>query len=171
MKLNKYLILVIILAIPVILLDVFYNDIVSHPFSEFKGPSYVPSNFTKDENYTSDNENMLDYKGEGSFFAIVVKDPNQDKIKDFINPFEEDPVDSVNETTKNVSIHGHTAVFKVHEISIFNTTLAKFHVMWFCEKTKLTYIVTGLVSSDKVDEMEKMATSVQYHGSPFHIYL
>ncbi len=31
---------------------------------------------------------MLDYKGEGSFFAIVVNDPNPDKLKEFINPFD-----------------------------------------------------------------------------------
>ncbi len=40
MKLNKYLVLVIVFAIPVILLAVFYDDIISHPSSDFQSPSY-----------------------------------------------------------------------------------------------------------------------------------
>jgi hypothetical protein len=169
---KKITIIGLLLAVTGVILLGLYVNVVSHPFEEFKGPNYLPATYNNSENLTDDNERIFEYKGNGTFYSMVVKDPNNLRLKNITNIFEEDP-ESVNHTSENIIVNGHNVVFEVSEMSLpqFGISLAKFQASWYCDKTHLTYKTMGMVTSDQKDEMKKMIMSVVCHENSPHIYL
>ena len=148
-------------------------------FSSFNGPSYIPSGYNNTANQTTDNERIFEYSGNGTFYAGVVKNTSKEDLKELFHPFEEDPTD-INETVENIELNGHTVIFKVHTMEINMTELtsgisqlknqtipdisfAKFQASWYCEKSHLTYITTGIASTAQIPEMKKMTQSMKCH--------
>ena len=171
-KHKKIIIIILMLTVTGVILLGLYGDIVSNPFEEFKGPSYLPETYNYSDNLTDDNERILEYKGNGTFYSMVIKDPNNVNLKNLTNVFEEDP-DSVNRTSENITVNGHKVVFEMIEMSLpqFGISLAKFQTTWYCDKTHLTYNTIGIVTSSQKDEMKKMIMSIECHKNHPHIYL
>ena len=148
-------------------------------FSSFNGPSYIPTGYNNTANQTTDNERIFEYSGNGTFYAGVVKNNSKEYLKELFHPFDEDPTD-INETVENIEVNGHTVIFKVHSMEINMTELtsgisqlqnqtipdisfAKFQATWYCEKSHLTYITTGIASTTQMSEMKKMTQSMKCH--------
>jgi hypothetical protein len=148
-------------------------------FSSFNGPGYIPTGYNNTDNQTTDNERLFEYSGNGTFYVGVVKNTSKEDLKDLFHPFDEDPTD-INETVENIDVNGHAVMFKVHTMemnmteltsgisqlknqTIPNVSFAKFQATWYCEKSHLTYITTGIASNTQMDEMKIMTQSIKCH--------
>ena len=148
-------------------------------FSSFNGPNYIPADYNLTENQTTDNERLFEYSGNGTFYVGVVKNTSKENLKELFNPFDEDPTD-INESVENIEVNGHMVTFKVHTMEINmteltsgvsqlknqtipNISMAKFQATWYCEKSHLTYITTGIASNTQMDDMKKMTQSIKCH--------
>ena len=109
----------------------------------------------------------------------MVKNTSKENLKELFHPFDEDPTE-INETLEYIDVNGHEVIFKVHTMEINMTELtsgisqlknqtipdvsfAKFQATWYCEKSHLTYITTGIASDTQMPEMKKMAQSIKCH--------
>jgi hypothetical protein len=148
-------------------------------FSSFNGPSYIPDGYNNSANQTTDNERIFEYSGDGIFYVGVVKNTSKENLKELFHPFDEDSKD-IKETEENIRVNGHTVLFKVHIMEIKMTELSngisklknqavpnisfvKFHATWYCEKSHLTYVTTGIATNTQMDEMKKMVQSIECH--------
>jgi hypothetical protein len=173
----KLIPVLLIVAVIGVLLVSFSGETFS--FSSFNGPSYIPTGYNNTENQTTENERIFEYSGNGTFYAGVVKNTSKENLTELFHPFEEDPTD-IKETVENIGVNGHTVIFKVHTMEINMTELtsgisqlknqtipnlsfAKFQATWYCEKSHLTYITTGITSNNQMDEMKKMTQSIECH--------
>ncbi len=181
---KKILVIALIVTILGVIFIMFEYNTFSRPFEDFCGPSYLPSGYNNTDNLTNDNERIFEYKGNGTFWAGVIKDTNQKQLKELLNPFEQDPK-SVNKTSENLTVNGHTVVLQVSEkkfkmegkniakilpanytgaeIPEISLNMSKFQAKWYCTETKLTYVVTGLITSEQLPEMKKMIQSITCH--------
>ncbi len=115
----------------------------------------------------------------------MVKDTNKEELTDLFHPFEGDPI-TINQTKANMTVNGHTVLFEVHSMDMNmkeltagisalngytaeNFTFTKFHSEWHCEKSNLTYVATGFVMYNQVDEMKKMIQSIDCHQNKKYI--
>jgi hypothetical protein len=154
-------------------------------FTSFNGPSYIPSGYNNTENHTNNNERIFEYSGNGTFWVGVVKNTSNPDLKDLFNPFDEDP-DYINQTKENITVNGHIVVFEVHSMDINmkemaqgisqlenydmpNLSFAKFYASWYCEKSNLTFVATGMITMNQTEDMKKMIKSIQCHQSNKYI--
>jgi hypothetical protein len=115
----------------------------------------------------------------------VVKETNKEELTDLFHPFDEDP-STINQTKENITVNGHTVLFEVHSMNmnmkeltagipsfcgynVQNFTFSKFHAEWHCEKSNLTYVTTGFVTINQIDEMKKMVQSIECHQNKKYI--
>ena len=154
-------------------------------FTSFNGPSYIPSGFNNTENHTNNNERIFEYSGNGTFWVGVVKNTSNADLKELFNPFDEDP-DNVNQTKENITVNGHIVVFEVHSMDINvkemaqgisqlenydmpNLSFAKFFASWYCEKSNLTFVATGMITTNQTEDMKQMIKSIQCHQNNKYI--
>ena len=154
-------------------------------FTSFNGPSYIPSGFNNTENHTNNNERIFEYSGNGTFWVGVVKNTSNADLKELFHPFDEDP-DYVNQTKENITVNGHIVVFEVHSMDINvkemaqgisqlenydmpNLSFAKFFASWYCEKSNLTFVATGMITTNQTEDMKKMIKSIQCHQNNKYI--
>ena len=183
---KKVLVIGLILIIFGVVFVIFQNIAFSRSFEDFKGPGYVPAGYNNTDNLTNHNERIFEYGGNGTFYAGVIKNTAADELHDIMNPFEEDPESAVKKS-ENITVNGHNVAFQTSEYTLdlhgmdltgmipegynipinrihdININMAKFQATWYCKETNLIYIVTGLVTSDQLEEMKKMMMSVNCH--------
>ena len=181
--LHKILIISSIFIVAGAVLFTVFGD--TYKFTDFNGPKYIPSNYNATDNQTTNNERIFEYNGNGTFWAGVVKETNKEELTDLFHPFEGDPA-TINQTKENITVNGHTVLFEVHSMdmnmkeltagisalngyTVQNFTFSKFHSEWHCEKSNLTYVATGFVMYNQIDEMKKMVQSVDCHQNKKYI--
>ena len=180
---HKILIILSISIISIAFLLVVMGD--SCKFNDFDGPKYIPADYNTTNNQTTDNERIFEYNGNGTFWVGVVKDINKEDLSDLLNPFKEDPP-TIKQTKENITVTGHSVLFEVHTMemnmkemtsnisslsgyNIPNLSLSKFNAEWHCEKSNLTYVATGFVTANQLDEMKKMVQSIECHANKKYI--
>jgi hypothetical protein len=182
----------VLLLISGALVAIFWGKILYRPFNDFNGPHYLPTGYNMTNNLTNDNERIFEYSGNGTFWAGVIKNVNDEEVQEILNPFNDDPANVIR-TDNNLTVNGHIVLFQVSEkhvninknsitqllenipnkneistenIQNISVNMAKFQVKWYCPESKLTYVVTGLVTSEQLAEMEKMTTTIVCHQKP-----
>jgi hypothetical protein len=180
---KKFLIVLLIVFVAGMVFISFSGE--TFKFTSFNGPSYIPSGYNNTENHTNNNERIFEYSGNGTFWVGVVKNTSNPDLKDLFNPFDEDP-DYINQTKENITVNGHIVVFEVHSMDINmkemaqgisqlenydmpNLSFAKFYASWYCEKSNLTFVATGMITMNQTEDMKKMIKSIQCHQSNKYI--
>jgi hypothetical protein len=181
---KKLFFVLLIMAVVGVAVFTFFGD--TFKFNDFIGPNYIPANYNNSANQTTDNERIFEFSGNGTFWVGVVKNTNNTDLTDLFHPFVEDP-STVNVTNENITVNGHTVLFEVHTMSIDmkemaagmpelskydmpNLSLSKFHAEWYCEKSHLTYVTTGLVTPNQTEEMKKMIQSIPCHQNKKYLF-
>ena len=174
---KKLFIVALIVLVAGAVIVTFFGD--TFKFTDFNGPNYIPADYNNTANQTTDNQRIFEYTGNGTFWVGVVKDTNKEELKELFHPFEENS-NSTNQTKENITVNGHTVIFEVHSMNIDmkemaagisalnkydipNISLAKFNAEWYCEKSHLTFVATGFVTTNQTEEMKKMIQSIPCH--------
>ena len=166
---KRYLIVIfgalIVIAVTIILMNITYD-----PLDDFNGPSYIPDNYNLSRNNTTENSTFLLYKGSTrlNFFLVgVIRDQNKTVLNGIKSSFN-------NSTTQNANLHiledkinvtGHQVTVKREEINFFGTFVSFFETSWYCDNSKLTCVVSGVVPSSDMPEILKMIQSIKCHKS------
>jgi hypothetical protein len=153
----------IVIAAVVILMNITYD-----PLDDFNGPSYIPDNYNLSRNNTTENSTFLLYKGSTriNFFLVgAVRDQNKSVINNIKPSFN-------NSTAQNANLHiledkinvtGHQVIVKREEINFFGTFVSFFETSWYCDNSRLTLVVSGVVPSSDMPKILKMIESIQCH--------
>lgn len=180
---KKSLIIGLIMIFLGIVLVMYQNNAFLRPFEDFNGPRYIPNGYNNTDNLTDDNQRIFEYTGNGTFYVGVIKNTTTNELHDIMNPFEKDPENTVQKNEK-ITVNGHTVTLQTSEYNLdldgmdltsiipddynmsipnINIKMIKFQATWYCNKTGLTYVVEGLVTSNQLEEMKKMTQSVKCH--------
>ncbi len=186
---KKISLLVVILLILGLLFNLWDDGYLYRPFEDFNGPNYLPDGYNISDNLTDDNVRIFEYHGNGTIYAGVIKDSKDENVQDLLNPFKNDPQDLVVSNAELI-VNEHNVVFKesdkyfeIDKASMekalqnlpinqtmptknfqdVNLNMAKFQAQWYCPESNLTYVVTGLVTTDQIPEMKKVVLSMKCH--------
>lgn len=167
---NKRNLIVIFGALIIITVAIILMNITYDPLDDFNGPSYIPDNYNLSRNNTTENSTFLFYKGSTrlNFFLVgTIRDQNKTVFNNIKSSFN-------NSTTQNANLHiledtvnvtGHQVTVKREEINFFGTFVSFFETSWYCDNSKLTCIVSGVVPSSDMPKILKMIESIKCHKS------
>ena len=143
-------------------------QITHDPLDDFNGPNYIPDGYNLSRNNTTENSTFLLYKGSSKlnfFVAGAVRDHNKSVINSIKSSFNNSTTQSANLfiSEDNITVTEHPVTVKREEINFFGTLFSFFEANWYCDKSKLTCVVSGVVPSSEMPEIVKMIQSIRCH--------
>lgn len=164
----KKLYLVGILGILILMILAASTFHSSDPLKDFNGPSYIPLNYHLTGNNTTENSTFLFYQGPAQMNFFIVgasKDPDKKIIKNIKSSFNNTTSQTANLLIlqDNINVNGHTVTIKREEINFYGTLISFFETSWYCDDSKMTFVVNGVVPSSDMDGVKKMIESIKCH--------
>ena len=155
-------ILILVVLVP---LNVHFS---SDPLKNFNGPGYIPTNYHLAGNNTTENSTFLFYQGPAKMNFFIVgasKDPDKNVLKNIKSSFNNTTSQTANLLIlqENVNVNGHNITIKREEINFYGTLISFFETSWYCDDSKMTFIVNGVVPSSDMDGVKKMIESIKCH--------
>jgi hypothetical protein len=68
---------------------------------------------------------------------------------------------------ENMNVTDHPVTVRREEINFYGTLISFFETSWYCDESKLTCVISGVVPSPEMPDMDRMIQSIKCHKSLF----